>query len=152
MLYEQRFPRYGQIFKIAIFGHETWPLAKVPEVAHIPSYYAMGSKFSLFSLYGQRFPIRADFQNCHTVVPLLILGQNNFPSEKLRLMFSCTTPKNPELKMGPAYQGKHQPKFDRNPCNRFRDNRCHRRTDDGRQTTNDVRRTKTPYHGFADIV
>ena len=28
------FPRYGLIFKIAIFGHETWPLAKVPEVAH----------------------------------------------------------------------------------------------------------------------
>ncbi len=27
--------RYGTIFKIAIFGHETWPLAKVPEVAHI---------------------------------------------------------------------------------------------------------------------
>ena len=30
----QWFPRYRPIFKIAIFGHETWPLAKVPEVAH----------------------------------------------------------------------------------------------------------------------
>ena len=55
-LYGQAFPRYGPMgveiklifplraavseiradfFKIAIFGHETWPLAKVPEVAHI---------------------------------------------------------------------------------------------------------------------
>ena len=33
-LYAQRFSRYGPIFKIAIFGHETLPLAKVPEVAH----------------------------------------------------------------------------------------------------------------------
>ena len=39
MLYGQRFLRYGAIFKIAIFGHETWPLIKVPEVAHIPSFY-----------------------------------------------------------------------------------------------------------------
>ncbi len=29
-LYGQRFPRYWPIFKIPIFGHETWPLAKVP--------------------------------------------------------------------------------------------------------------------------
>ncbi len=28
LLYAQRFPRYGPICKIAIFGHETWPLAK----------------------------------------------------------------------------------------------------------------------------
>ncbi len=27
-LYRQWFPRYGPIFKIATFGHETWPLAK----------------------------------------------------------------------------------------------------------------------------
>ena len=33
-LYGQLFPRYGLIFKIAIFGHQTWPLAKVPEIAH----------------------------------------------------------------------------------------------------------------------
>ena len=38
LLYGQQFPRYGAIFKIAIFGHETWTLAKVPEVAHIPSF------------------------------------------------------------------------------------------------------------------
>ncbi len=36
--------RYWLFFKIAIFGHETWPLAKVPEVAHILSFYPRGSK------------------------------------------------------------------------------------------------------------
>ncbi len=30
------------IFKIVIFGHETWPLAKVPEVTHILSFYPQG--------------------------------------------------------------------------------------------------------------
>ncbi len=54
-LYAQWFPRYRLIFKIAIFGHETWPLAKVPELAHILSFYPTGSKLSLFSLYKQRF-------------------------------------------------------------------------------------------------
>ncbi len=29
-------------------------------------------------------------------------------------------------------QGKPQLKFERNPCNNFRDNRCHRRTDEFR--------------------
>ncbi len=67
-LHWQWFPRYVSIFKIVIFGHETWPLAKVPEVAHkssllckilsylILSFYPRGSKSSLFSLYGHRFP------------------------------------------------------------------------------------------------
>ena len=55
-LYEQQFPRYMPIFKIAIFGHETWSLAKVPEVAHILSLCSRGSKLSLFSLYRQWFP------------------------------------------------------------------------------------------------
>ncbi len=55
-LYAQRFPRNRLIFKIAIFGHETWPLATVPEVAHIFSFYPRGSKLSSFSVYGQQFP------------------------------------------------------------------------------------------------
>ena len=54
-LYGLRFPSYGPIFKIAIFGHETSPLAKVPEVAHIPSFYPKASKLSLFFLYGYGF-------------------------------------------------------------------------------------------------
>ncbi len=36
------FSRYKQIIKIAIFGHETWPLAKVPEVTHVLSFYPQG--------------------------------------------------------------------------------------------------------------
>ncbi len=52
LLYGQRFLRY----KIAIFGHEIWHLAKVPEVAHIHSFYPKGVKLILFSLCGQRFP------------------------------------------------------------------------------------------------
>ena len=51
-LYGQRFPTYRQNFKIAVFGHETWQLAKVPEVAHILSFCPRGSKLSLFSVYG----------------------------------------------------------------------------------------------------
>ena len=54
-LYRQRFSGYRLIFKIAIFGHETWPLAKMPDVAHMPSFYPRGSKLSLFSLYGHGF-------------------------------------------------------------------------------------------------
>ena len=48
--------RSRQIFKLAILGHETWLLAKVPEIAHMLSFYPSGSKFSLFWLYGQQFP------------------------------------------------------------------------------------------------
>ncbi len=50
LLYGQWFPRYGPIFKITIFGDETWLLAKVPEVAHIDSFYPKGSKLGLFGL------------------------------------------------------------------------------------------------------
>ena len=56
-LCEQQFPRYVTIFKIAIFGQETWQVSNlVPEVAHILSFYPKGSKLSLFLLYGQWFP------------------------------------------------------------------------------------------------
>ncbi len=55
-IYGQQFPRCRPIFKIAIFVHQIWPLAKVPEGAHILSFYPRGSKLSLFLLYGQRFP------------------------------------------------------------------------------------------------
>ncbi len=41
-LYGQRFLRYRRSFKIAIFGHETWSLAKVPEVAHMLSFSPKG--------------------------------------------------------------------------------------------------------------
>ncbi len=48
LLYGQQFPRYRPIFKIAIFGHETWPLAKVPEVAHLVSFYPRGVDISAY--------------------------------------------------------------------------------------------------------
>ena len=47
-------------------------------------------------------------------------------------------------KSGHMAQGKQQLNFERNPCNNFRDNRCHKRTD-GRRTNRD-------FMSFADIV
>ncbi len=54
-LYGYRFPRYRPIIKIAMFGYETWQLAKVAEVAYITTFYPWGSKLRLFLLYGQQF-------------------------------------------------------------------------------------------------
>ena len=60
----QKFQKLA-IFKIAILEHETWQVAKVPEVAHIALFYPKRSKLSLFSLYGQRFPRYGPiFKNC----------------------------------------------------------------------------------------
>ncbi len=42
LLFGQWFPRYGPIFKLAIFGHEIWHVANVPEVADVPSFYPKG--------------------------------------------------------------------------------------------------------------
>ena len=65
-LYGQRFPRYWQFFKIAIFGQEAFPLAKIPEVAHILSFYAQGVEIDLiFTLGAAVSEILADFRNCH---------------------------------------------------------------------------------------
>ncbi len=66
LLYGEWFPRYELIFKIAIFGHETWPLAKVPEVAHLPTVYPQRVEIQLvLALQAAVSEIRADFQNCH---------------------------------------------------------------------------------------
>ena len=53
--YGQLFLRYWTFFKIAILGHECWPLTKVPEVAHILLSTPYGSKLSSLSLYSQWF-------------------------------------------------------------------------------------------------
>ena len=54
LLYVQRFLRYVLIFKISVFGHESWQVDKVPKVAHILStpgsrnwayFHSMGSGF-----------------------------------------------------------------------------------------------------------
>ncbi len=54
-LYWEWFLRYGQILKIAIFAHETWPLAKVPEIAHILPKLPHESQISL--RFALRLPI-----------------------------------------------------------------------------------------------
>ncbi len=80
LLDRQRFPRYG-IFKIAIFGHETWPLAKVPEVAHTDSFYPRGVEIELiFALRTVVSEIRANFQ-------IAIFGHETWPLAKVP---SCT--------------------------------------------------------------
>ncbi len=76
-LYRQQFPRYRPIFKIAIFGHKIWSLAKVPKAAHILFFYPRGSKLSLFLLYGQRLPTyRPIFKIGHIWVWNLVIVQN----------------------------------------------------------------------------
>ena len=76
-LYGQQFLRYWPIFKIAIFGHETWPLAKVPEVAHIIPFHPRGGRnWAHFSSMGSGSEIRAHFQNCHIWAWNLAIGQS----------------------------------------------------------------------------
>ncbi len=54
------------IFKIAIFGHETWQLAKVPESAHMLSFYPRRVEIELsFALQAAVSKIRAIFLTCH---------------------------------------------------------------------------------------
>ncbi len=60
--------RYGPIFKTAIFGHETWLLDKVPEVAHIYTFFLPleGDEIELILALRTAVPkIWADFQNRH---------------------------------------------------------------------------------------
>ncbi len=59
-LYAQRFPRKRHIFKIVIFGHKTWPLANVPEVAHIFSFHVVEMKL-IFALRATGSEIKANF-------------------------------------------------------------------------------------------
>ncbi len=70
-LYGQRFPRYVPIFKIPMFGYETWPLVKIPESTL--SFYPRGSKLSLFPLYGQRF------QTYRPIFKIAIFGHETWP-------------------------------------------------------------------------
>ncbi len=78
---EQWFLRYWLIFKIAIFGPETWPLSKVLEVAHILSCtspiflttYHSGAfrKTFLVSNSGTVFPAvyQTHFEKVHRITP-----------------------------------------------------------------------------------
>ncbi len=59
-------PRYGPIFKITIFGHETWNLKKGPEVAIWTLFLPQGVEIELiFALRAAVSEIRADFENYH---------------------------------------------------------------------------------------
>ena len=72
-LYEQQFPRYVAIFKIAIFGHEIWPSAKVPEIAHIASFYP---KIELI------FAPRAAIPRYRLIFKIAILGHKTWQVAK----------------------------------------------------------------------
>ncbi len=81
LLYGQRFPRYWSIFRdigqFSILPYLGMKLGHWPEVARILSFYPMGSKLSLFSLYGQRFPrYWSIFKNCHFGAWNLTIGQS----------------------------------------------------------------------------
>ena len=45
----------SKTFKIAIFRHEIRPLEKAQQIAHILSFYHMGSKLSIFCSTGRGF-------------------------------------------------------------------------------------------------
>ncbi len=79
LLYGQRFPRYGPIFKIVILGHDSWPLAKVSEVAHIHvlSFYHRESKLSLFWHYGPRL------RRYRLIFKIAIFGPETWPLAKV---------------------------------------------------------------------
>ncbi len=55
LLYGQWFPRYGHTFKICIFGHETWQVARVTEVAQYPLSTPWGQNWAYFRSMGSGF-------------------------------------------------------------------------------------------------
>ena len=53
-------------FQNCHIGHETWPLANVPEVAYVSNFNPRGVEIELiFALQTAVSEIWADFQNCH---------------------------------------------------------------------------------------
>ena len=65
------------VLKIAIYGHENWLLAKVPEVAHMLPFYPSGSNLSIFSLNGQAFLRYGPF------FKIAIVGHETWPLAKV---------------------------------------------------------------------
>ncbi len=63
-----------ELWPIAIFGHETWPLAKVPEVAHIPSFYSKGVEIELI------FALRAAGQKLYHKLYISFLNYPQVPN------------------------------------------------------------------------
>ncbi len=63
------------IFEIAIFSHESWPLAKIPEVVIL--FLTQGVEIELiFALQAAVSEIQANFQNCHIWTRNLASGQS----------------------------------------------------------------------------
>ncbi len=90
-LYGQRFLRYGLIYKIVIFGHETWPLAKIPEVAHtvylVVSFYPRGRNGGYFRSRSSGFRDMGRF----TKLPYLGMKFGHWPKcQKLAIYLLST--------------------------------------------------------------
>ena len=67
----------GPIFKIAVFEHETWPLANVPEVCTYTLFLPQGVEiYLIFTIRAAVSEIWADFQNCHIWAWNLAIGQS----------------------------------------------------------------------------
>ena len=79
LLHGQRFWDTVQFSKLpSIFGHETWLLVKVPEVAHILFFLSRrGGEIELiFGLRAAVSEIQTNFQNCHIWAWHLASGQS----------------------------------------------------------------------------
>ncbi len=63
--YRLRFPRYRTIFKIAQFGHETWPLANSRSCTYTVLLLRGVEIDLMFALWAGVSEILADLQNCH---------------------------------------------------------------------------------------
>ncbi len=87
MLYVQRFSRYRPIFNIAIFGHETWPLAKVPEIVHIFPKLSTSPKFL------PRFALRLALSKILKVLHFPIGYNVNFQSFLKKFKFEISNAK-----------------------------------------------------------
>ena len=83
-----------------MFGHDTWPLAKDPEVVLILSLYLSGSKLSVFLLYVQRFP------RCRLTFKIAIFGQETWPLAKVTDAAHIPTfyPRGSKLSIFPLYE------------------------------------------------
>ncbi len=93
LLYGQHFSRYRPIFKIAIFGHETWQVAKVPEVAHILSFYLKGSKFwgrkSVIEGFALKKVLFLGLGHCNWVLSPYHVVRNHIASLASVCVWSC---------------------------------------------------------------
>ncbi len=103
---------WGPIFKIAIFVHGTWLLAKDLEVAQVIYFLftPKGSKCSLCALYMQWFPryVWINFQNCHIWAWSLATGQSS-RSSTYALFLPQRAPNSTYFRcMGSGFRNKYE--------------------------------------------